>query len=180
MKKRKDLASQLLLVSLVSSSDAPIVTDTKLFLKTRGGKWMKLKWPTPGRSGLSFDDVWGACCKKKRKDGGRVDVVSVSEFLREAGCNGKRVLERVDTRTGEGSKLGLVKNSNFWQQRGTADAALGSSGLRQRRRSVRCGRSCASDCVSAGARSAPCRSMLVRSWHLVRAHRRREALVTNV
>ena len=116
MKKRKDLADQLLLASLVSSSDAPIVTDTKLFLKTRGGKWMKLKWPTPGRSALSFDDVWGAC-SKERKDGGRVDAVSVGEFLREAGCNGKRVLERVDTRTGEGSKLGLVKNNHCWKQR---------------------------------------------------------------
>ena len=116
MKKRKDLAGQLLLAALVSSSNAPIVTDTKLFLKTRGGKWMKLKWPTPGRSALSFDDVWGAC-SKERRDGGRVDVVSVGEFLREARCNGKRVLERVDNWTGEGLELGLVKNSNFWKQR---------------------------------------------------------------
>ena len=65
---------------------------------------------------LSFDDVRGAC-SKERKDGGRVDVVSVGEFLREAGCNGKRVLERVDTWTGEGSKLGLVKNNHFAKQR---------------------------------------------------------------
>ena len=46
-----------------------------------------------------------------------MDVVSVAEFLREAGCATKDLLDRVNRWTAKSSKLGLTKANHFQKQR---------------------------------------------------------------
>ena len=113
VQQRKDLAGQLLLVSLVTGDNDPLVLDTELWLKRRQRKWEKLRWPSCGRKGRTFDQVWGACAKAKKLDG-RVQVVRAQEFLRHAGRDSRHTLNQINAWTR--GKAGVKKGVHFWTQ----------------------------------------------------------------